>query len=306
MTEALKPTRLHKGDSIGLFAPAGPLTAKQLSEGCEIIKKMEFKVKYSDDIIAKKDYLAGPDNRRIDEFKKLWHDKEVKAMIAVRGGFGSIRVLAELDMKEIKNNPKVLVGFSDLTTMINGLQAQTSLVTFHGPMLSTIVRDNDVCACNFLQSLTAENLTDISPQKLIIVRPGQASGRLMGGNLTNLVHLIGTPFEPDWQDTILLLEDINEPAYKIDRMLTQMKLAGRLDKVSGIILGGFLSGKGEEIAEMPLVTRRVLELTKSHVPVWSHFPISHGPENCLLPIGINVLMNSDSKTLSFTESCFQP
>ncbi len=307
MDEALKPAVLRKGDTIGLFAPAGPLpSAETLSSGCEIIKNMGFKVRYSADIIDKNDYLAGSDKRRIAEFTNLWRDKEVKALIAARGGYGSIRVLTKLDMEEIKNNPKILIGFSDLTVLLNGIQAKTSLVTFHGPMLSTLVRDNKVSPCDLLSIFSEPNLKDIRPNNLQIIRPGQAAGRIMGGNLTNLVHLLGTPYEPDWHNTILILEDINEPAYKIDRMLTQLKLAGRLDAVSGIILGGFLSGNYEEIADMPLVTSRVLELTESHIPIWTHFPLSHGTENTVLPVGIGALMDSDNQTLRFTESCFQP
>jgi muramoyltetrapeptide carboxypeptidase len=306
MAKALKPAVLRKGDTIGLFAPAGPLPAPEIIlEGCEIINRFGLKIKYAADINARNDYLAGPDARRIAEFKNLWHDKEVKALLAVRGGYGSIRVLSELDMEEISNNPKILIGFSDITVLLNGLQAKTSLVTFHGPMISTLVRDHKVMPCELLEFLTRPTLDDLRPRNLRILRSGQAAGRLMGGNLTNLVHLLGTPFEPDWHRTILLLEDINEPAYKIDRMLTQLKLAGRLDKVSGIILGGFLSGSNEEIQEMHLVTRRILELTESHVPIWTNFPISHGPDNTVLPIGIEALMDSEQQRLHFTEACFQ-
>ena len=127
----------------------------------------------------------------------------------------------------------------------------------------------------------------------------------MGGNLTNLVHLLGTSFEPDWDGVLLFIEDISEPAYKIDRMLTQLKMTARLSQVSGILLGEFLTSDGEEIPDMHLVTKRVLELTDETVPVWSQFPVSHGPENVVLPLGIRVNMNSETKTLTFSEPCFQ-
>lgn len=301
---ASKASPLRKGDCIGLFAPAGPLPSdKLLLEGVEIIESSGFKVKYFDDITKNDGYLAGPDERRVNEFKKLWADKEIKALLAVRGGFGSVRVLASLDFQDIRDNPKILIGFSDLTALLNGIQTKTGLVTFHGPMLSTLVRDKDVSPHNFLHFLTQESFADITPQNLQIVRSGQATGRIMGGNLTNLVHMIGTPFEPKWKNTILFVEDINEPAYKIDRMLTHLKLAGRLDKVAGIILGGFLSSACEIIPDMELVTKRLLEITPDHVPVWANFPVSHGPENCVLPIGIQAVMDSQQKLLSFSESC---
>jgi muramoyltetrapeptide carboxypeptidase len=343
MAEDLKPSVLRKGDTIGLFAPAGPLaTPDVLSEGAEIIQKTGFKVTYSDDIYAKNNYLAGSDERRIEEFRRLWLDEEIKALIGVRGGYGSIRLLAGLNMEEVRNHPKVLMGFSDLTVLLNGIQAKTSLVTFHGPMLSTLVRDNKAelssssdqtklmplrykaelssssdqtklmplrsrmsAFGDCLQILTNPIPDNISSPKIQIARPGQASGRIMGGNLTNLVHLLGTDFEPDWHGAILFLEDIHEPAYKIDRMLTQLKLSGRLDLVSGILLGGFLTKRCEEIADMPLVIERVIELTKSHVPIWTHFPASHGPENRIIPIGISAAMDSASKTISFAESFLQ-
>lgn len=298
------PSPLAKGDCIGLFAPAGPLPSEELlSKGISLIESLGFRVKYCEDIIQRDAYLAGSDQRRINEFKTLWADKEVQALLAVRGGYGSVRVLAALDFAKIRKTPKIVMGFSDLTALLNGLQAKTGLVTFHGPMLSTMVRDQTVLPSDFLENLTRSSLADRTSMDIQILRPGQASGRLMGGNLTNLVHMIGTPYEPDWQDTILFLEDINEPAYKIDRMFTHLHLAGRLDKVSGVLLGEFSSSSGESIPNSDLTTKRLLKVTPPHVPVWANFPVGHGPKNHIMPIGVKAVMDSTKRTLHFAGSC---
>ncbi len=301
----LKPPALKKGDTIGLFAPAGPIPGGEiLSKGCQLLEEFGFKVKYGSDISQQTNYLAGSDERRVQEFQTLWQDPEVKALLAVRGGYGSIRIMADLDIAEISQHPKLIIGFSDLTVLLNGLQSVTSLVTLHGPMLSTMVRDGRVSAHKFLEGLTTIGRDEITPANLQILRTGECTGRLMGGNLTNLVHLIGTPFEPDWGDTILFVEDINETAYKIDRMLTHLKLATRLDKVAGIILGGFLAEGNEPINDIELIHQRVLELTDEHIPVWAGFPVSHGSENIIMPLGVQARMNSKDGVLYIEEEFF--
>jgi muramoyltetrapeptide carboxypeptidase len=300
-TELLLPSCLQKGDLIGLAAPSGPLTT-DIGPGVRMLQEAGLETLASGDIDRRQDYLAGSDERRIAELHELFSNPQVKAIWAVRGGFGCTRLLAGLDYQLIRHNPKILVGFSDLTVLLNVVQRQTGLITFHGPVLSTIIRDGQTALEDCLTSLAQPRFTDIKSKQLEILRSGQAEGHLTGGNLTSLVSLLGTDYEPQWQDAILILEDINEASYKIDRLLTQLKLAGRLDQLAGIILGGFIDNDLRSINDIEVVWQRVLDLTNSQIPVWANFPISHGSPNHIIPMGTRVLMDSSTGCLKFMEN----
>jgi len=294
----LRPPLLKKGDTIGLAAPAGPIGEDVLRQGLQLLRDCGIKkVRYASDIDRHENYLAGSDQRRLEELHQLWDDDDVKAIFAVRGGYGCARLLPRLDFDLIRRKPKILVGFSDLTILLNVIHRQTGLVTFHGPMLSTLARDGREVLESTLNELTVHAQQNLKIKGLEILRPGQAQGPLLGGNLTCLAHLLATPYEPAWNGAILLLEDINEPAYRVDRILTQLSLAGRLDAVAGIILGDFLDSSVQSISDLDLVWQRTLALTPENIPVWANFPAGHGRRNLLLPIGRTVNMDSDTATL---------
>ena len=299
--ETILPLRLQKGDIIGLAAPAGPITA-DIAHGIQMLKEAGLKTIHAQDIDRRDNYLAGSDARRGQELQELFCDPQVKAIIAVRGGFGCARILPDLDFNLIKQNPKILIGFSDLSVLINTIQQRTGLITFHGPVLSTIIRDGRPALEKCLEALSSPRLPDLKIKGLEILRDGQATGPLMGGNLTSLVHLLATPYEPSWQNALLFLEDINEPAYRVDRMLTQLKQAGSLDQVDGIILGDFLDNDLRSLNDIELIWQRVLDLTENSIPVWANFPVGHGPTNQPLPIGTPALMDSTSGCLKFQKN----
>ena len=293
----LRPPLIHKGDTVGLAAPAGPLKEEVLRQGLQLLWDCGLKVKYAPDICRHDNYLAGSDQRRLEELHQLWDDDEVKAILAVRGGYGCARLLGRLDFDLIRRKPKALIGFSDLTILVNVIHQQTGLVTFHGPMLSTLARDGRPALEAMLNELAVQGRQELTIKGLEVLRPGQAEGPLIGGNLTCLCQLLATPYEPAWAGTILLLEDINEPAYRVDRLLTQLSLAGHLDRVAGVILGDFLDSELHSINDLELVWRRVLELTDERTPVWANFPAGHGPRNILLPVGLTVRLDSSSGVL---------
>lgn len=294
----LRAPLLKKGDTIGLAAPAGPLSEDVLRQGLQLLRDCGVKnVRYASDICRHQGYLAGSDQRRLEELHQLWDDDEVKAIFAVRGGYGCARLLPRLDFDLIRTKPKILVGFSDLTVLVNVIHRQTGLVTFHGPMLSTLVRDGREVLEATLNELTVHAQSQLKIKGLEVLRPGQAQGPLLGGNLTCLTHLLATPYEPRWEGAILLLEDVNEPAYRLDRLLTQLSLAGRLDRLAGVILGDFLDDSAHNINDLDLVWQRVLDLTPENIPVWANFPAGHGRRNLLLPIGRPVNMDSSTATL---------
>jgi muramoyltetrapeptide carboxypeptidase len=296
--KCLRPPLLKRGDTIGLAAPAGPIKEEVLRQGLDLLRACGVKkVKVSPDICSRENYLAGSDTRRLEELHHLWEDDEVKAILAVRGGYGCARLLPKLDFDLIGSKPKILIGFSDLTILLNVIHQRTGLMTFHGPMLSTLVRDGRPQMEAMLNELTVHGQENLVIKGLEILRPGNAEGRLIGGNLTCLAQLLATPYEPAWEGAILLLEDINEPAYRVDRLLTQLSLAGRLERVTGIILGEFLDSDSHSINDLELVWQRALELTPDTIPVWANFPAGHGPRNITLPIGRPVRMDSGTGTL---------
>jgi len=288
----IHPPCLQKGDTIGLAAPAGPIREDVFRQGLQLLRDNRIRVKYADDICRKDSYLAGSDQRRLEELHQLWDDDEVKAIVAVRGGYGCARLLTRLDFDLIRRKPKILVGFSDLTILLNAIHRQTGLVTFHGPMLSTLARDGSPAMTEMLNQLSVHAQEQVRIKGLEILRPGQGCGRLIGGNLACLAQLLATPFEPEWQGAILLIEDINESAYRVDRLLTQLSLSGRLDSLAGIILGEFLDSSLYRVPDLELIWQRTLDLTGEQIPVWANFPAGHGPRNIVLPIGRPVVMDS--------------
>jgi len=298
----LRPPPLKKGDTIGLAAPAGPIREDVLRQGLQLLRDCGIKrVKYAPDICRQESYLAGSDQRRLEELHELWDDDEIRAILAVRGGYGCARLLPQLDFDLIRRKPKIFVGFSDLTILVNVIHQRTGLITFHGPMLSTLARDGRPALESMLNELSVHAQPNLKIKGLEVLRPGQAQGRLIGGNLTCLAQLLATPYEPAWEGAILLLEDINEPAYRVDRLLTQLSLSGRLDSVAGVILGDFLDSTSHNISDLDLVWQRTMELTRGDVPVWGNFPAGHGARNLLLPVGRTVKMESSTGTLRVIE-----
>jgi muramoyltetrapeptide carboxypeptidase len=296
----LWPPSMRHGDTIGIVAPAGSLKGRQddIDGGIAILKEMGFQVQFRRDLTSDHIYLAGSDRQRLSRFHEVWSNSEVKAVMAVRGGFGCLRIAPDLDMEMIKERPKPFIGFSDNTVLSTAILKATGMITFHGPMVVTLPRSDQETLDSFYNWLTGNYppFLDAMDLDLQIVQPGQATGRLVGGNLTTLSHLIATPFEMDWDNRILFIEDVGELPYKLDRMLTHFKLAGKLNNLAGVILGTF----GEDVTYSLTVEQRLLEiLDNKNIPVWSNFPTGHESRNMILPIGAKVTMDSNSGKLLF-------
>jgi muramoyltetrapeptide carboxypeptidase len=296
MPSPLPPPRLKRGDTIGLLAPAGPIRDHQaFADGCKLLESQGFRVFHANDILRADGYLAGSEERRTAEFCSLWADPEIKALLAVRGGYGLLRLLPHLDIALIRRTPKILVGFSDISILLNTVHAATGLVTFHGPNLCSLARADKTSTDRFFTTLTKREPQPLKANDLEILKPGQAQGKLLGGNLTSLVHLLGTPHEIPWEGSLLFLEDVGEAPYRLDRMLTQLEQAGRLQGIKGLILGSFT-----DCGDTELVWHRVLELLgDKEIPVWGNFPTGHGESNHMLPIGMEAEMDSNAGVLRF-------
>ena len=294
------PASIKKGATIGIVAPAGSLIDKEnFAAGIKQLEKKGFEVRFNKKILSARGYLAGTDQERAHEFNTMWADPEVKALIAARGGYGCLRMIDLIDMNRIRKNPKIFIGFSDLTVLLNTITKRTGLVTFHGPVITTIADSDRQSQKSFFDTLLDQAPAQLIPAGLTIIKGGRAKGILAGGNLTTLAHTIGTPYEIPWQDAILFIEDIGEKSYSLDRLLTYLYKAGRLQKIKGLIMGTFSDENRKESSFLLKgVNERIAELFASgDIPVWTNFPTGHSRRNITLPVGVEVEMDSSTPKL---------
>jgi len=291
--QPLLPPALQRGDTIGLAPLAGPWQEEPFRQGITILHDFGFQTKVLQHQQCSEPYLAASDQQRADIFLELYKDPEVSAILACRGGYGTMRLLPLLDFYFFKeSSPKSIIGFSDISGLLNVITAKTGLITYHGPNLTTLASSTAATLIEFRQLLTGTSQPAIHPRALEIINPGQTSGILAGGNLATLVHLMGTPYELDLTDKILLIEDIGEAPYRLDRLLSQLALAGQLQRCNGIILGQF-----SNCGDVELLWQRVQELTPATTPIWAGFEVGHEKTNQWLPIGLPVQMDSNQGEL---------
>lgn len=298
------PPPLHAGDTIGLFCPAGPIRKMEHVEaGISCLKEMGFQIALAGELEIlndKEGYLAASDTIRADHFHALWLDDNIKALMAIRGGYGCLRLLNHLDFRGIRNHPKLLIGFSDLTALLAANYTRTGLIGLHGPVVSSLTKTDSSSQERLYSVLTGSYLPFHVEDSAQVLREGTGKGRIIAGNLTTIVHLIGTPWEPAFDGSILVIEDTGEPMYKIDRLLTHLSLCGRLERLSGLILGSFDTGStGNTVSLLRQeLYQRVIELTDKHgYPVWADFPIGHLEQNQAIPYGMGATMDSRDCTL---------
>jgi muramoyltetrapeptide carboxypeptidase len=250
-------------------------------------------------------YLADTDEARTAEFHRLWENPEIKAIFALRGGFGSLRLLQYLDLELLRAQPKIFVGFSDITVIHNHIVDRIKTICLHGPSLATL-GDSDQASRERLYHCLRGDWRQRLQEPIEIVRGADpVTGPLLGGNLSSLVTLLGTPWFPRLSGSILLLEDVNEPLYRLDRLLTQLWMSTEVNDLHGIILGQFCDDDVEPVEKMrrnEFVWARVVELTASKpIPVWGNLPIGHCHKNLTVPLGAAATMNSATGTLHFIE-----
>ncbi len=300
------PGPLKPGDCIGIIAPAGQIfETDRLEQGIVILKEMGFEVKLPRQLWPGTGYLADTDKNRALEFHKMWADDEVSALLALRGGFGCLRLLPFLDMEELKKHQKMLIGFSDLTILHTILKQNLDLISFHGPMLTTLSSCSRESLERFHACISGRWNKPIHSKSIEILRGGETvKGPLVGGNLSSLISILSTPFQPDLTDSILFLEDVGEPLYRLDRMFSQLAQARLLQAPAAILLGDFSPSKEmdslESIRFHEEIWTRVLELTESvDIPVWGSFPVGHGGNNFTLAHGSTTIADSHKASLSF-------
>ena len=293
----LKPPRLKRGDTIGIVAPASHFDLETFNRGIAVLESMGFNTSVPERLFNKKGYFAGSDLERAEMVNRYFADKTIKAIMCARGGYGSIRILSLLDYETIQKNPKIFVGFSDVSALLSTLYLRCRLVTFHGPTVTTLANSDNMTKDSLLSMITSGEKPEIAMESGITIQPGSASGPVLGGNLNTLCHLLGTRFQPDFKGCILFLEDRGEAPYRVDRMLSQMKLAGCFNRLAGFILGIF-----EDCGNTDDIIRIAGDIFKDDkIPILAGLEVGHGKRNFAIPIGLNATVNADQKLLFFHE-----
>ena len=283
----VKFQKLKVGDTIGIVSPASGDSADVINYNISSFKNLGFKIKEGKYLRRKNDYLAASDKERAEDLMEMFKDKEVKAIVAYRGGYGCIRMLPYLDMGVIKRNPKILCGYSDLTVLLNYLSQKTGLITFHGPMINSKISSDEITKNSFLSLLTDEsNLINISTKDFKVENKELFRGILCGGNLTMICSTLGTPYEINTRNKILMIEDVNEENYAIDRYLMQLKLSGKLDSCRAFLIGYFTPYN-------PKTINTILSILLPYKkPIIYNIPFGHDYPNITLPIGSSILFDA--------------
>lgn len=300
---ARKPPALRAGDTVGVVAPAAAIERSHLERGLEVVRAMGFRVRVSERALSRDGVLAGTDAERARELQAYFADPEVRAIFVARGGYGCGRLLPLLDFEAIALTPKPFLGFSDATFLLNALVDKSSMVAFHGPMVAMdFARGLGRRGFDHLRKLLTGELRGFELSAREAVHPGAAEGLLIGGCLSVVVAMLGTPWAPSFDGRILFLEDTGEKAYRIDRMLVQLRQSGALSRCAGLVFGAIRPIEGDE-GEARLIMRFIAEQTEGlGCPVLFGIEAGHGSENLTLPFGLPVRVDASSRRLIVSEA----
>jgi muramoyltetrapeptide carboxypeptidase len=318
----INPPALQQGDTISVIAPAGPVDRERIDRAFSRIRQLGYEIKTYGDIYRRTGYLAGDDDTRANELMAAFDDPETSAVWCARGGFGVTRIVDLIDFDVIRQNPKVFVGFSDITILHLAINQLTGLITFHGPNLQDGFGKPEemptATATNLWRAISPQlssqqpssevgayslDLTTVDPLELRTINPGTATGPITGGNLAVLCGLMGTSYEIETTNRILFLEDVSERVYRIDRYLSQLMLSGKLQSAAGLLLGTF-SYDDDEAADTQATVNELLDdyCRRLEIPVLAGFPSGHAKYNLTLPIGAYAELNATNQTLRLLES----
>lgn len=295
---------LNPGDCIGIIAPAGPITEAQLSNSMGKISHAGYQPLAADSALSRHGYLAGSDEERAAQINGMFANPDVKAIICARGGYGTTRILDLLDYDLIKKNPKIIGGYSDITALVMAIWKKTNLVTFHSSML--VPEDTDYTRTSMWNIFgNGKKGTKIKCEAGtadgVVMKPGRCQGTLIGGNLTLLESLIGTKYDYNLHNKILFIEEINEPPYKIDRMLTHLRNSKSLSGLKGIIFGKMQGCEAQ--GDNSLSLDEVLNdfISGLDIPVVKDFTFGHVKSRCTLPVGAKVSLRTDKMEIRLLE-----
>ena len=308
--KALIPKHLSEGDTIGIISPASNKFESEPYEiAVETFKAMGLKVKLGKHVNSHYGHLAGTDEERAEDLNKMFEDPEVDAIIALRGGSGAARILDMIDYQSIAKNPKIFIGYSDITALHMAIYSKTGLVTFHGPMA---VSTWNKFSYNIFREIlfdkgyylfenptdTGDNLVQVK-NRIRTITSGKAEGVLLGGNLSVLTGIMGSSYLPNWDNKILYLEEVGEKIYAVDRMMSQLKLAGVLDKISGFVFGKCTDCDPGGSGYGSLTLEEVMDhyIKPLGIPAYSGAMFGHVDDNSTIPNGINAAIDADKGTI---------
>jgi len=293
----IKPEALVSGDTVEVIAPSSPFEWENFNKGVLWLKKMGFRVNYDKTIFEKIRYLAGTHQTRAESINRAFADPKVKAILCARGGYGAIGTLPFLDLETIRKNPKIFLGCSDVSVILNYITFKTGLITFHGPMVASLRFTQGPTKLTeefFIKALISKELIgEIKCSELKVLKKGNGEGKLIGGCLSLLVTTLGTPYEIDSKDKILFLEDIGEQPYRIERMLTHLKMAGKLQGIRGIIFGNMEGCQPKDDQSFSLEDVILDVLAEIDVPILFGFPSGHSHDNLTIPFGVSARINGE-------------
>lgn len=301
---SLLPSGLKKGSRVGIACPASGVTVRELSDFMTLCAIHGLEPVLGRNVSRRDGYLAAKDSDRADEFKAFIDDPTIDAIVCARGGYGVMRILPALDYAAIRQANKIIMGFSDITALLIAANQLSGVVTYHGPVASSTFDKftSEAFKQTVISPPTHAPFTD---DRITTIAGGVARGRLTGGNLAMVVSTLGTQYEIDTKGAILFLEEINEEPFRIDRMLTQLWLAGKLQTLNGIALGNFRNceSKGQSITGPSFTLREVIEeRTKDlGIPVVYGLPFGHVKSKLTIPLGIDAELDANAKTLSFLQ-----
>ena len=310
----LKPKRLKEGDLVGLINPAGATVEPDRAEiAREVMAALGLRTRFGDHLFDRYGYLAGRDEDRAADINDFFSDPEIRAVLALRGGWGCNRLLPLLNYESIRTNPKIVMGMSDITGLLLGIYAKTSLVTFHGPTgnssWSEFTTDQARRVLFDGEAITMRNPAGTADRlvqtanRVLTIAPGTARGRLLGGNLTVLTALVGSDYLPDFNGAILFLEDVREEVYRVDRMLTQLELAGVLGGITGFVFGRCTDCEpGSTYGSLTL--REVLNdhIAPLGIPAWYGSMIGHIKDKFTIPLGVEAEIDADTGSITLLEA----
>jgi muramoyltetrapeptide carboxypeptidase len=310
----LRAKRLGPGSTVMLVAPASNVEEDVAIEAsAELLESLGFRVKLGPNLFRRNQYLAGTDAERAADLNGAFRDPEVEGIVCLRGGYGSARILPLLDYDALRRHPKVILGYSDITAILNAVYAKTGLITFHGPIAATNLTPYALAAFDAVLTKPEAPVALAAPPAFEAVRgqvrredrlqtfqPGVAEGVLVGGNLSLVASLLGSPYLPDFQGKILFLEDVYEAPYSIDRMLTQLWLGGVLEQVAGLVFGKFTDA--EDSNNTFSVETVLRERCPPGKPCLRGVMIGHIDDQAVVPVGARVRLDADAQRLTLLET----
>lgn len=299
-----KPQHLIPGDTIRIVASSSPFETEAFEAGLALLHSWGFKTKFQKNIFEREPYLAGSDKRRAKELISALHDDSAKAILFARGGYGAMRLLPLLDKIKIKSKPKIILGYSDITCLLNYIQKRLGWITFYGPVVAkdlSLATDGHT-KNSFYECLTStKNIAPMVFDEAQSIRTGKATAPMVGGCLSLIVSQLGTPYDLNTDNRILFLEDVNEKPYQIDRMLTHLKLAGKFKKCRGLVFGSLAGPNPSDHYRQTI--QSVLE--DCRFPILSNISAGHTKIKTTLPLGLKIKLDAKAKSITYLEAALK-